>query len=65
MKRITFDIHPNVLAKFDMAAEKAGSRTRAEAIRKALNLYTNLIECSVDGKISVESKDGTHTILVH
>lgn len=58
--RIQFDFSKDSLAKLDELVKVVNATTRAEVIRRALTLYTNILEAENRGaKIQLLEPDGT------
>lgn len=60
LARVQFDFSRESLAKLDEIVSNVNARTRAEVIRRALTLYTEVLEAQNRGaKIFFREKDGT------
>ena len=58
--RVQFDFSRESLAKLDEIVSSVNARTRAEVIRRALTLYTEVLEAQNRGaKIFFREADGT------
>lgn len=60
LARVQFDFSKESLAKLDEIVSSVNARTRAEVIRRALTLYTEVLEAQNRGaKIFFREADGT------
>jgi len=63
--RVQFDFTKESLNKLDNLVIKTGVSTRAELIRRALSLYSEIVEAeNRNAKLVIREKDGTMIQLV-
>jgi len=63
--RVQFDFSKESLNKLDNLVIKTGVSTRAELIRRALSLYSEIVEAeNRNAKLVIREKDGTMIQLV-
>lgn len=64
-KRVQFDFSEQSLEKLDEIVKQVNAATRAEVIRRALTLYTEILEAKKRGaEIHFLETDGTHVKLL-
>jgi len=65
LKRVQFDFSEQSLEKLDEIVKQVNAATRAEVIRRALTLYTEILEAKQRGaEIHFREADGTHVKLL-
>ena len=65
LKRVQFDFSEQSLQKLDEIVKQVNAATRAEVIRRALTLYTEILEAKQRGaEIHFREADGTHVKLL-
>ena len=62
VRHIQFDVSPKMREELDVLVERSGARTRGETVRKAVRLYSFMLnEMHGGSRIQSIAKDGTVT----